>query len=108
MQIQLDNFFVAPDEYNGTDGVRISIDQTDGGRRTSFSNEIAFYGAAKAYILDKLFFGANAQTDYISVRIFDDCCTTDDGSPLLVFSGKVTRADVTVSEEYGKADCAAN
>jgi hypothetical protein len=108
MQIQIDNFFVAPDEYNGTDGVRISIDQSDGARRTSFSNELTFYGRAKAYILDKLFFGANAQTDFISVRIFDDCCKDANGDPLLVFTGKVTRADISVAEEYGKSDCGVN
>jgi hypothetical protein len=107
MQIQIDNFFVPLDEYNGNAGLRINIDLSDGARRTSFSNELTFYGATKAYILDKLFFGANAQTEFISVMVFDECCKALDGSPLMVFTGKVTRADVSVSEEYGKADCGA-
>lgn len=105
MLVMVDNFFVDKSEYNGTKGVRITIDQSNGGRRTSFGGQLVLYGTAKKYILDKLFFGANPQTDYVTIKLFDECCKDSTGAPLQIYTGKTTQRDISVSEAYGKSDC---
>lgn len=105
MLVKVDNFFVDKSEYNGTKGVRITINKSDGGRRASFSGQLIFYGTAKAYILNKLFFGSNPQTEYVTIKLFDECCKDSTGAPLQIYTGKTTRRDISISEPYGKSDC---
>lgn len=107
MQIKIDNFFVAPDEF-ATDATQVSVDAKDAGR-LSFGGGIQFYGEARRYILERLALGTgNRRTEYINIRAYldADCCADSGGELLEIFAGRAKREDISWSENYGLSDCA--
>lgn len=105
MLVQIDGFFVPEDEFDGTSGASLTIELNNGLRSTSFTNELTFFGETKKYIVDRLYLSTNPLTEYITLRLFDECCVGDDGTPLKLFTGKATRDDSSLCEDFGVQNC---
>lgn len=104
-QILLDGSPVPAIEFSGTDGTRITVEQKDGESTISYANSIVFYGQSRDYILNKLVDSGNPQIDFVTVQIYDNCCTDGAGAGLLVFHGIATRADIEFCDPAYNEDC---
>lgn len=104
-QILLDGAAVPPEEFSGTAGTRVTVEQKDGESTISYANSLTFYGQSRDYILNKLVYGANPQIDFVTVKIYDGCCTDGAGNGLLIFEGKATRADIEFCDPAYNEDC---
>lgn len=104
-EITIDGATVIDTEFSGTENTRITIEQKDGASTASYANSLTFYGGTRDYILGKLVNGPNPQTDYVTAKIYDRCCKASDGSALLIFEGKSTRADLEFCDPQFNEDC---
>jgi hypothetical protein len=103
--VSVDSDFVPPKEYSGADTTRVTIQQDNGETTVTYANTLSFHGVTRDYILNKLVYGNNPQTDFISIKIYDACCKDADGNAFLVFDGKTTRADIDFCDPKYNADC---
>jgi hypothetical protein len=103
--ISIDGDFVPPKEYSGADTTRVTIQQDNGETTVTYANTLSFHGAARDYILNKLVYGNNPQTDFVSIKIYDTCCKDADGNAFLAFDGKTTRADIDFCDPKYNSQC---
>lgn len=91
---------MADADINGTAGAAINYDMTseNGVLAVTFANNLAFSGAAYAYIINKLIRSATGAVDSIAIRIDATCCKGANGAPLVLFQGLFSRADLAYCE----------
>jgi len=106
IQIYLDGAPVDMAEVNGSEEARISYDMNsdDGILAISFANALTFSGAAYAAIISALVNSPTAYTNSVEITIFATCCKASDGSPLLLFRGLISRAEISFCE-FGDELC---
>lgn len=100
IKVYLDGSPVADADINGTAGAAVNYDMTaeNGVLATTFANELAFSGAAYAYIINKLIRSPTGAVDNIAIRIEATCCKDSSGAPLVLFRGLFSRADLAYCE----------
>lgn len=103
--VLVDGAAVPPNEYSGTAGTRLNISQADGETTIAYANTLTFHGETRDYILNKLVYGANPQTDFVRIEIFDECCKGANGDAFRIFDGKTTRADIEFCDPAYNSEC---
>lgn len=106
VEIYLDGLPVADTDLDGIAGSKITYDMNsgDGLLSVAYSNTLSFSGAAYSHIISTLIDSPTANSNSVEMRIFATCCKASDGSPLLLFSGLVSRRDVSFCE-FGNEQC---
>lgn len=106
VEIYLDGTVVADTDLDGTAGSKITYDMNsdDGLLSVAYSNTLSFSGVAYSYIIDRLIDSPTANSNSVEMRIFATCCKASDGSPLLLFSGLISRRDISFCE-FGTEQC---
>jgi len=103
--VLVDGAVVPRNEYSGTAGTRLNISQSDGETTIAYANTLTFHGETRDYILNKLVYGANPQTDFVRIEIFDECCKDANGDAFRIFDGKTTRADIEFCDPSYNSEC---
>jgi hypothetical protein len=100
VQVFLDGSPVPADQIDGSQGSKISYDMNseDGLLAVSYANSLTFSGGAYAYIISALVDSPTANANSIKLTIFATCCKEQDGSPLRIFSGLISRQDIAFCE----------
>ena len=106
VEIYLDGLPVADTDLDGIAGSKITfdMDSADGLLSVAYSNTLSFSGAAYSQIISKLIDSPTANANSVEMRIFATCCKASDGSPLLLFSGLISRRDISFCE-FGTEQC---
>ena len=106
VEIYLDGLPVADTDLDGIAGSKITYDMNsdDGLLSVAYSNTLSFSGAAYSHIISTLIDSPTANSNSVEMRIFATCCKASDGSPLLLFSGLISRRDVSFCE-FGNEQC---
>lgn len=106
IEVYLDGAVVADTDLDGTAGSKITYDMNsdDGLLSVAYSNTLSFSGVAYSHIIDRLIDSPTANSNSVEMRIFATCCNASDGSPLLLFSGLISRRDISFCE-FGTEQC---
>lgn len=97
MKIYLDSNLVAPSDYDGVKGLKITLRDrdSDGQQAKGFSGELKFRGEAYKLFHDKIINNPNGENEKIDIQIIDDCCGDYE-----FFAGEIKGRDVSWCEGH--------
>lgn len=95
LQIYFDGGLMDLNDFNGTQSASFVFRKKSesGESAYSFAPDLVLTGAAYDYVYNQIISAANPILSEILVEIYDTCCIVD-GSPRLIFTGRIEGSDV--------------